>query len=130
VEELPPLEVMPRSSISVWPGPSLFSDTPGTDWASVVKSVMPRACRSWPPIAVMLIGVSCTVELRFCAVTTTSETKAALPATGAESARASKATDIAVLLNNAVMASFMLVVISGSPFYHPGFPAHDLISTE
>ena len=37
-----------------------------------LKSVMPRSSRSWPLTALMLSGVSCTVEDRFDAVTTIS----------------------------------------------------------
>src|SRR5258708_11613181 len=42
---------------------------PGTCWATDVKSDRRSACRSDPLIAVMLIGVFCTVDSRFSAVT-------------------------------------------------------------
>src|SRR5258708_32241097 len=45
---------------------------PGTCWATDVKSDRRSACRSDPLIAVMLIGVCCTVDSRFSAVTTIS----------------------------------------------------------
>ena len=47
----------------------IFFATPGVDPASVVKLAMPRSCNSAPLTAVMLIGVACTVEMRFSAVT-------------------------------------------------------------
>src|SRR5580692_8749945 len=47
-------------------------DTPGTDCTIEVMSVIPRSWRSWPVSAVMLMGVVCTVDSRFCAVTTIS----------------------------------------------------------
>ena len=63
---------MPRISSSVCPGPLLLMETPGTDCTTELMSVMPRSPRSRPVSAVMLIGVSCTVDTRFCAVTTIS----------------------------------------------------------
>ncbi len=80
---------MPRSSISVWPGPSLFSETLGVAAASTEKSTMPRASSSSAPMALMLIGVCCTVELRFCAVMISSDRGAAsVTAVAVSSARA------------------------------------------
>ena len=49
-----------------------MNDTPGTSWATEVRSVRPRACRSAPLSTVRLIGVFCTVDSRFSAVTTIS----------------------------------------------------------
>src|SRR5882672_4476013 len=54
------------------PGPLVRSDTPGTDCNRELKSVRPRSWMSAPETAVRLIGVVCTVDSRFSAVTTTS----------------------------------------------------------
>ena len=65
---------MPRISNSVWPGPIDLIDTPGVPAAMSLKLVMPRAARSAPLIAVMLIAVLSADAERFCAVTTISVT--------------------------------------------------------
>ena len=70
--ELPPELVMPRISNSVWPGPFSFIEIPGVSAARAEKLTMPRAARSAPVTAVILMGVSCTVDVRFSAVTTIS----------------------------------------------------------
>src|ERR1700694_3682752 len=60
---------------------------------------MPRACKSSPLTAVMLIGVVWAVETRFCEVTTISARGLELSASGGGSAYACRAKDIAVLHN-------------------------------
>ncbi len=65
---------MPRISSSVWPGPEVRSDMPGTCSATCETLVMPCAFNCAPDSAVMLSGALCTVEERFSAVTTTSST--------------------------------------------------------
>src|SRR5580704_4104359 len=72
MEELPPAELKPRISNSVWPGPAERMAMPGTEVARELKSTMPRSAISCADTAVMLAAVSCTVLVRFSAVTTTS----------------------------------------------------------
>src|ERR1700733_13316491 len=85
---------MPRISISVWLGPSLFSETPGVPCAKEAREATPRASKSLPLTAEMLIGVSCTVDARFDAVTTISSREApALSAVTADSAFTLRARD-------------------------------------
>ena len=47
-------------------------EMPGTDWARELKSTSPRSAMSSAETAVMLAAVSCTVDSRLVAVTTTS----------------------------------------------------------
>ncbi len=67
----PPVDVSPRISYSVWPGPEVLNEMPGICCAAARKSVMPRAWSSSPVSTVMLTGVFCTVDGRFSAVIVT-----------------------------------------------------------
>ena len=53
----PPEEDMPRISNSVWPGPAVRTEIPGTAAITPERFVMPSCCMSSPVIAVMLMGV-------------------------------------------------------------------------
>jgi hypothetical protein len=72
VGEKPPVAVRPRISNSLWPGPLVFMETPGVSSAIERKSDSPRDKSSASEMAVMLMGVFCTVDSRFSAVTTIS----------------------------------------------------------
>src|SRR5579862_8946186 len=66
----PPSLDKPRISYLAWPGPALATAIPGTACTIACALLIPSPSRSLPVIAVMLIGVFCTVDSRFSAVTT------------------------------------------------------------
>src|SRR6202050_2190989 len=88
---------MPRISSSVWPGPLVLMDCRGTHWTTAEMSVMPRSASSCPDSAVMLMGVSCTVDSRFCAVTMISWSESDWSAR-APTAKARETTDADMVL--------------------------------
>ena len=73
----------PRISYSVWPGPAVRIEMPGT-LVTISSTVVMFSClKSSLVSAVMLIGVACTVDSRFSAVTTISSNSAPPLAAGA-----------------------------------------------
>ena len=69
---MPPPEDKPRISYSVWPGPAVRSEIPGTLPTKSSTVTIFSWARSPALKAVMLIAVACTVDSRFSAVTTIS----------------------------------------------------------
>jgi len=73
----------PRISYSVWPGPAVRMEMPGT-LVTISSTVVMFSClKSSLVSAVMLIGVACTVDSRFSAVTTISSNSVPPLAAGA-----------------------------------------------